>query len=242
MEYKNLIIIGTSHIAKQSVQEVKEAIEDNKPAIVAVELDPNRYYSLKSAKKTKIRLKDIFTLGIVGFAFALLGKWAQEKLGKLVGVMPGTEMLTALRAAQKNNATIRLIDQDIFITLKRLSKEITLKEKLRFFLDILKSIFFRKREMRRLGIENLDLTKVPSKEMIKKLTKEFRKSYPNAYKVLVTERNHVMAKRLARIMEESLGKKIVAVVGAGHEEEIVALVKSYEKKEKITYSFSLVTE
>ena len=242
MEYKNLIIIGTSHIAKQSVQEVKEAIEDNKPAIVAVELDPNRYYSLKSAKKTKIRLKDIFTLGIVGFAFALLGKWAQEKLGKLVGVMPGTEMLTAIRAAQKNNATIRLIDQDIFITLKRLSKEITLKEKLRFFLDILKSIFFRKREMRRLGIENLDLTKVPSKEVVKKLTKEFRKSYPNAYKVLVTERNHVMAKRLARIMEESLGKKIVAVVGAGHEEEIVALVKSYEKKEKITYSFSLVTE
>ena len=242
MEYKNLIIIGTSHIAKQSVQEVKEAIEDNKPAIVAVELDPNRYYSLKSAKKTKIRLKDIFTLGIVGFAFALLGKWAQEKLGKLVGVMPGTEMLTALRAAQKNNATIRLIDQDIFITLKRLSKEITLKEKLRFFLDILKSIFFRKREMRRLGIENLDLTKVPSKEVVKKLTKEFRKSYPNAYKVLVTERNHVMAKRLARIMEESLGKKIVAVVGAGHEEEVVALVKSYEKKEKITYSFSLVTE
>ena len=240
MEYKNLIIIGTSHIAKQSVQEVKEAIEDNKPAIVAVELDPNRYYSLKSAKKTKIRLKDIFTLGIVGFAFALLGKWAQEKLGKLVGVMPGTEMLTALRAAQKNNATIRLIDQDIFITLKRLSKEITLKEKLRFFLDILKSIFFRKREMRRLGIENLDLTKVPSKEVVKKLTKEFRKSYPNAYKVLVTERNHVMAKRLARIMEESLGKKIVAVVGAGHEEEIVALVKSYEKKERITYSFSVI--
>ena len=242
MEYKNLIIIGTSHIAKQSVQEVKEAIEDNKPAIVAVELDPNRYYSLKSAKKTKIRLKDIFSLGIVGFIFALLGRWAQKKLGKLVGVMPGTEMLTAIRAAQKNNATIRLIDQDIFITLKRLSKEITLKEKLRFFLDILKSIFFRKREMRRLGIENLDLTKVPSKEVVKKLTKEFRKSYPNAYKVLVTERNHVMAKRLARIMEESLGKKIVAVVGAGHEEEIVALVKSYEKKEKITYSFSLVTE
>ncbi len=242
MEYKNLIIIGTSHIAKQSIQEVKEAIENNKPAIVAVELDPNRYYSLKSAKKTKIRLKDIFTLGIVGFAFALLGKWAQEKLGKLVGVMPGTEMLTAIRAAQKNNATIRLIDQDIFITFKRLSKEITLKEELRFFLDILKSIFFRKREMRRLGIENLDLTKVPSKEVVKKLTKEFRKSYPNAYKVLVTERNHVMAKRLARIMEESLGKKIVAVVGAGHEEEIVALVKSYEKKEKITYSFSLVTE
>ena len=242
MEYKNLIIIGTSHIAKQSVQEVKEAIEDNKPAIVAVELDPNRYYSLKSAKKTKIRLKDIFTLGIVGFIFALLGRWAQKKLGKLVGVMPGTEMLTAIRAAQKNNATIRLIDQDIFITLKRLSKEITLKEELRFFLDILKSIFFRKREMRRLGIENLDLTKVPSKEVVKKLTKEFRKSYPNAYKVLVTERNHVMAKRLARIMEESLGKKIVAVVGAGHEEEIVALVKSYEKKEKITYSFSLVTE
>ncbi|MCX6706523.1 MAG: TraB/GumN family protein [Candidatus Woesearchaeota archaeon] len=247
MESKNLIIIGTSHIAKESIKEVKDAIKSEKPAIVAVELDAGRYYSLKSSKKASIRLRDILEIGIVGFVFAVLGKWAQEKLGKLVGVMPGSEMLTAVNFAKKNGIEVRLIDQDIGITLKRLSKAITFLEELRFVKEIFKAIFFGKRELKRLGIDSIDLSKVPSKELIKKLIAEFRMNYPNVYRVLVTERNIVMAKRLASIMESSKEKKIIAVVGAGHEEELLELVKMFlhqqnnqnDSHEKITYSFSV---
>ncbi|MFC1753414.1 TraB/GumN family protein [Thermoproteota archaeon] len=237
MRYKNLILIGTSHIAKESVAEVKEAIEKNKPEIVAVELDANRYHSLKSKKKSRLRIRDVFRIGLVGLFFALLGKWAQEKLGKIVGVMPGTEMITAIRVAKKNKAEVRLIDQDITITLARLSKFLTWKEKLRFVYDIIKAILFRKREMKRLGIENLDLSKVPSKKLIKKLINDFKKNYPNAYKVLVEERNHVMAKRLAYLIQNTKGK-IVAVVGAGHEEEMIELIKKYGHKSEVTYTFT----
>ncbi len=47
-----IILVGTSHIAKQSIRRVKKAIEENKPDIVAVELDSKRFYSI-IAKKTK---------------------------------------------------------------------------------------------------------------------------------------------------------------------------------------------
>lgn len=247
MESKNLIIIGTSHIAKESINDVKKAIESEKPAIVAVELDAGRYYSLKSSQKASIRLRDILEIGIVGFIFAVLGKWAQSKLGKLVGVMPGSEMLAAVRFAKKNGIEVRLIDQDIGITLKRLSKAITWREELRFVKEIIKAIFFGKREMKRLGIDEIDLSKVPSKDLIKKLIAEFRRNYPNVYGVLVTERNIVMAKRLASILESSKDQKILAVVGAGHEEELLDLVKRFihqenngaNNQEKIAYSFSV---
>jgi len=45
IKYKNLSIIGTSHIAKQSLDEVKDIIEHTKPYINALELDKKRFYA-----------------------------------------------------------------------------------------------------------------------------------------------------------------------------------------------------
>ncbi len=239
MRYRNLTLIGTSHIARQSVNQVREAIKNISPSVVAVELDKSRYHSLKDTSRSRIKMRDILDVGIVGFLFAVLGRWAQKKMGRLVGIMPGEEMLTAVREARKSGAGIRFIDQDMGITLRKLSKAITWREKARFFTDIIKSIIFRKREMKRLGIETLDLTKVPERKLIRKLTKEMKKNYPNAYRVLVDERNHVMAERLAHIMDENPDSEIVAVIGAGHEEEMLGLVKESLNREDITYSFSV---
>ena len=141
MEYKNLTIIGTSHIAKQSIQEVKNVIEKTKPDIIALELDKKRFFSLTSKTKRKLKLRDITKLGVKGFLFNLIGAWAEKKLGNIVRVEPGSEMLTAIKLAKKNKIKIALIDQDIEITLKKLSKRLTWKEKGRFVIDIFKSIF-----------------------------------------------------------------------------------------------------
>ena len=62
-----------------------------------------------------------------------------------------------------------------------------------------------------------------------------RKRYPNVYKVLIEERNHVMAKNLKKIIENNKDKKILAIVGAGHEEEILKLIKDFD----ISYSFNI---
>jgi len=39
----NIVLVGTAHISKDSVNEVKEAIDKYKPDIVAVELCKRRY-------------------------------------------------------------------------------------------------------------------------------------------------------------------------------------------------------
>ena len=143
MDYRNLTIIGTSHIAKQSLDDVEKEIESKKPDIIALELDRKRLYGLFK-KQDKIRFYDIRGVGIKGFIFSLIGAWAEKKLGKIVGVAPGSEMKKAVRLAKKHNIRLALIDQDIEITLKRFSKSLSWREKWNFFVDIIKAIFIRK--------------------------------------------------------------------------------------------------
>jgi len=228
-----LMIIGTSHIAKQSLNEVKKTIEDEKPDIVALELDKQRLYGLMSKKKEKISIYNIFRIGVKGFIFSLIGAWAEKKLGEYVGVSPGSEMKQAVRLSKKNNIKLALIDQNIEITLKRLSKTLTWKEKWNFVVDIFKAVVFRKKEV------DFDLRTVPDKKLIKTLINKVKKRYPNIYNVLVKERNEVMAKNLIRLMKEKEDDKILAIVGAGHEDEIIRLIKKGINKVDITYSYSI---
>lgn len=218
--YKNLVIIGTSHISIESVRLVEKVILEKNPGIVALELDRPRFIGLMSGKKRKLSLGDVKQLGLKGFLFNLIGAWVEKKLGEIVGIPPGSDMLKAVQTAQKVNADIALIDQDIRITLRRLNKAITWKEKLRFVWDLIKGLVWRK------PIVKFDLRKVPSEEIIEKLIKQVKRSYPSFYKTLIEERNEVMSKSLYNLM--SLNKTIVAVVGAGHEKEIIRLVKGLE--------------
>ncbi|MBW2975564.1 TraB/GumN family protein [Candidatus Woesearchaeota archaeon] len=232
MRYKNLKIIGTSHIAKESLDEVKNAVEQEKPDIIAIELDKERLYALMSTKKGKISIYNIFKVGLKGFLFSLIGAWAEKKLGDYVGVAPGSEMKQAVRLARKHNIRLALIDQEIDVTLKRLSSSITWKEKWYFLVDVFKAVILRKKEV------EFDLRTVPSKKIIKKLVDKVKDRYPSLYNVLIKERNDVMAKKLVRLMKTNEEKKILAVVGAGHEDDIIALIKKKINKVDFSYSFS----
>ena len=223
-------LIGTSHIAKQSIEEVKTNINKFKPDIVAVELDKGRLQALLTKQKSKTPFWLIFRIGVVGYVFAKLGSWGSKKLGKVVGVEPGEEMLTAIKLARQKNIKLALIDQPIEITLRRFSAKITFREKLRFIGDIFKSIIFRKKAAEELGIDinNFDLSKVPSNELIKKLVKVMKGKYPNAYSVLVDERNKVMAFNLLNLAKKY--DNILAVVGAGHLEGMKEEMDKMTKK------------
>ena len=78
--------------------------------------------------------------------------------------------------------------------------------------------------MKRLGIQEMDLTKVPPAELVKKLLLVVKVRYPGIYRVLVEERNAVMARNLSRLREREPEARILAVVGAGHVEGITALL------------------
>jgi len=180
-------------------------------------------------KKARISINDIRKIGIKGFLFSLIGAWAEKKLGELVGVSPGSEMISAIKLAKKKKIGIALIDQDIEVTLKRFSETLTWKEKWNFIVDIIKAVVFKKKEI------EFDLTKVPSKKIIKKMINKVKERYPNIYKVLIEERNYVMGNNLRELIGRNKDKKILAIVGAGHEDDLVGIIR----KPSITYSFSI---
>ncbi|MFT4305110.1 MAG: TraB/GumN family protein [Candidatus Woesearchaeota archaeon] len=231
MDFKNLKIIGTSHISKHSMKEVENEINNLNPFIVAVELDKQRLDALMNeGKKSSISFKSIKEIGFKGFFFALIANYVSKKLGKLVGVTPGSDMKHAVIIASKNKIKVSLIDQDIKITLRRISKFLTWKERFRFVADIFNGIFFKKKQMKKYNLENFDLNKVPDEKLIEKLISYVEKRYPSLYKVIIHERNIVMSKRLIVIMKKNPEQNILAVVGAGHKKGMLKLIKEYYDK------------
>ena len=217
---QNLIIIGTSHIAIESVNEVERAINELNPDIIALELDLKRFRKLTSKAKYQFKLSDIRQKG---FFINLIGSYIEHWLGKKVGVIPGAEMKKAINLAKEKNIKIALIDQDIGITLKKLKEKFTLREKFRLFKTIILAPFSSKKF-------SIDLRKVPEQKLINKLTLQLRREFPSVYNVLIEERNKVMSERLIKLMQEN--KKVLAVVGAGHVSGIEKILKWNLTKKK----------
>jgi pheromone shutdown-related protein TraB len=224
----NVKIIGTSHIAQGSVDEIKAAVGSWKPDIVAVELDLQRASALMTEEKSKVSLAMILKIGVKGYLFAKIGQFVQQKLGRMVGVSPGSEMKAAMELARKEKLEVAFIDQPIQITLKKFSKYLTWKEKFRFVYDMLKGLLFPKKQIKALGLDQFDLTKVPGKEVIKKMMNMMKKTYPNVYRALVSDRNKYMVKNIVKILRKNPGKRILVVVGAGHQEGMEKLLLKVE--------------
>ncbi len=219
-----LQIIGTSHIAAQSIQEIKKAVAQEKPDLIAVELDLQRASALFQEGKRSVSLAQALTIGLKGYLFAKIGQIAQQKLGKMVGVSPGSEMKTALELAREHKLEVAFIDQPLPVTLQRFSKELTWKERFRFAGDVIKGIFFPRKQLKELGLEQFDLRKVPEQELIRTMMKHLKERYPNVYRTLVEERNKYMVKKLVGILRSHPEKKILVIVGAGHKQGMEELL------------------
>ena len=221
----SFIVIGTSHISRESVALITKTIEEKKPDFIAVELDAKRLHALLSKQKGSIRIRDAFRVGFKGFLFALIGSLVQQKLGKIVGLEPGSDMLQAVRLAQKHQISLLLIDQDIEVTLRRFSQAFSWKEKWRLAGDMLRGLLFPKAEMKRYGLNELDLRKVPPHELVDKLIGQLKERYPSLYRVLIAERNAYMIRKLRHVAAEKPEACIIVVVGAGHQREMEKWLK-----------------
>ena len=217
---KELIIIGTAHISKQSAELVSEVIRAENPDIVCVELDKQRFEALSNQKKWEnldlksiIKQKQLSTL-IINI---LLSSY-QKKLGAKLGVNPGAELLEATKVASELNIPIELGDRDVRITLKRAWRSMSLWQKTKFMTMSLASVF----DKEELTEEQLEELK--SKDVLTELMTDLGKAMPVLKEVLIDERDSFLAKRI----KESNGKKVVAVVGAGHLQGIINKINSDE--------------
>jgi len=175
----NIILVGTSHVAVESLKKVEQAIDTIKPEIIALELDKNRLFSLLSDEKKRFNFIDFFRLGPKIYILNMIGAMIESRIGKMVNIKPGSEMKLAFELANKHNSKIALIDQDVRITLKRLTKKITFKEKFNILKDLFKAVFNKSKSIK------FDLRKVPDEDIINFLIDNIKERYPNIHKVLI---------------------------------------------------------
>jgi pheromone shutdown-related protein TraB len=209
-------IIGTAHVSQQSVDEVRAAIEEFKPDIVAIELDSARFTAVKKQARDP-SVDDV--LEVKNFN-SLLVQWLlaylQRKIGIDVGVEPGAEMKIAIQEAEQRGIPIGLVDRDIRLTLLRFWSSLGIIEKCRLFWALIISIA----EVDN-GLE-IDIESLKEQNVIDAIMQEFRKFSPNGARALIDERDAFIAHQLILLKVQKPEGRILAVVGAGHRQGISA--------------------
>jgi len=250
MKYKNVILVGTNHIAQKSIEKIKKTFEDNSPDIVCLELDKNRYPALFQKSKPSLNPALILKVGVKGYLFSLIGGFVQRYLAKKTGMTPGVDMRTAALLAKEKKIKILLIDQDIQKTLWNISHRISKQDKKNFWLDLWWSlilsilgvnlffkIFKSKKITNRVKNRILSLTSkgfsikdIPNQDIIEELMIKLEFIYPSLYKILVHDRNRYMATNLHNIMLRAPNKCIVVIVGAAHVSGMYNLLRKFDSE------------
>ncbi len=205
---REYILIGTAHVSRKSVDEVKEIIEMEKPDTVCVELCQSRYQAIADADKWKNT--DIVKVIKEGKAFLLLANLLlssyQKKLANKFGITPGQEMIQGITSAGEIDATLCLADRDIQTTMLRLWRSIGLWGKLKLFFQLMLSMALDEE------LSEEEMEKMKSQDMLSAALEDMSRSFPQLTSILIDERDQYLAHK----MKTAPGDKLVAVLGAGH--------------------------
>lgn len=228
-------LVGTAHVSQNSIDEVKRAIEEFEPDVVAVELDRGRFAAIKKEGKPP-EMDDIIKGGnfnetLVQWMLAYI----QRKIGMDVGIEPGAEMLAAINEAESRQIPVALADRDIRITLSRFWRGMTVLEKLRLIYALMGTIVGGKGDDEEDKIDIEALTK--DKDLIEMAIEEFHKFSPNGAYALIDERDAYLAHSLLRLSQRH--EKVLGIVGAGH---MKGIQRYFEKPETLPPFESLTAQ
>jgi len=207
-------LVGTAHVSRESIDEVRNIIREEKPGMVCVELDQGRYNSItQNDAWEKLDLSKVFKerKGFLLIANLVLASF-QRRLGNELGVKPGEEMKTAVEAANEMGIPHSLCDREVHTTLRRAWAGCGLWSKSKLLASLLASAFTTEK-LSEQEIENLK-----NKNELDGMMSELAEYLPSVKAVLIDERDRYLA---AKIWASAQGsgetpKKIVSVVGAGH--------------------------
>jgi len=205
---KEVILLGTAHVSEESADLVAAVIEAERPDTVCVELCESRYQAM--TQENRWQETDLIKVIREKKAFLLLSNLMlasfQKKIGKKLGIRPGAEMLRAIQAARDVGAEIHLADRDIRTTLSRAWRLMGLWTKTKLLVQLITS--FGEVD----SIEKEDIEKMKEKDVLEALLGEIGDLLPELRQVLIDERDLYLTAKI----RTAPGKRIVAVVGAGH--------------------------
>ncbi len=207
---REIWLVGTAHVSQRSVELVREVITRERPDVVCIELDAGRYEALSQEKRFAeqdlrevMRKKQIATLML-----NLILASYQRRLGLKLGVAPGSELLEAARVAESLGIPIALCDREVRVTLRRAWKSISWWQRVRLLSELAASM------LESPDVSEEDLARLRNQDVVTEVMNELGRMMPDLKRVLIDERDAYLAHKIL----EAKGRRIVAVVGAGHVE------------------------
>lgn len=205
---KEILLVGTAHVSRQSVDLVKSVIEEEKPDSVCVELCAGRFQTLR--QKENWQQMDIIKVIREKKAFLLLSNLIlaafQKRIAAKLDIRPGQEMIQAIESAEQIGADIQLADRDVRVTLARTWRQMGWWSRIKLMGQLLISFG----EVEEINPEEIERLK--QQDMLESILAEVGRSLPTVRKTLIDERDQYLAAKI----RSAPGRKIVAVVGAGH--------------------------
>lgn len=205
---RQVTLVGTAHVSRDSVDLVKSVIETVTPDTVCVELCESRAQSIR--QKQSWQEMDIVKVIKEKKSFLLLSNLMlasfQKRIAARLEVAPGQEMIQAMESAEAAGAAVHLADRDIRTTLSRTWRGMGLWGKVKLLFQLILS----------LGevdeISEADVEKMKQQDMLATILDEVGKSMPQVRTSLIDERDRYLTEKI----RTAPGQRIVAVVGAGH--------------------------
>ena len=190
-----LMLIGTAHVIDLSLP-LERSIRNFDPELVALELDKQRWYALKSESN---KLQGPLYLRI-------LARF-QRYLGDTFGSSPGAEMVVATNVANSLNSKLAFIDKPILHTIRGAWKRMPWNEFFKMIMDGLVS-FVGGGDV---NVERSMRTGDFTNELV-----QFANEYPSLKSELIDKRDHYMAMNIIKLFRTQKCQRIVAIVGEGH--------------------------
>ena len=139
---KEIYLVKTAHVSKNSVEDVNECLNEIKPDSVCIELDEQRYKKMSDPDKwrdtdlVKVIKEKQASFLLVNTILASF----QRRMAKSMDSNSGAEMLAGINYAKENNANLVLADRSIKTTFSRIWNMLQGKEKVNLLSGIITSI------------------------------------------------------------------------------------------------------
>jgi len=225
VEDKDVFLVGTAHISRESVDDVRTTVARVSPDTICVELCPARYQAFTQPDNWK--KMNIFRVIKEGKAVFLLSQLVMtsfyKKLGDQLGVRPGAEMLEGITLAEERGACLVLADRDVQVTLKRTWGRLNLWNKFKMLSLLIGNIFVEP------DIDDKTVNDLKQQDQLEGVLETFSKTFPSMKESIIDERDIYLAQKI----RDAQGKKVVAVVGAGHVPGIIREIQSEHRLEQL---------
>lgn len=207
-------LLGTAHISRASVEQVRELLhqEPGCYAAVAVELCDSRYQALTDPDA--LAQLDLFAVIREKRAHMVAANLAlsayQQRLAEQIGIEPGAEQREAITQARRLDLPVLLIDREIGITLRRAARNLGFFKRINLFAGLLASLLARDK------VTEADIEALKQGDVLETAFSEFAENRQDLFQPLISERDAFMAARLREEIDQHGYPQVLAVIGAGH--------------------------